>query len=62
MGAAPARAILSYNSFLGKTEAVFKQQPEAATERSEKNASWMRYISVSLPCIDRRDCGSGFQI
>ena len=27
MGAAPARAILSYNSFLSKTEAVF-QQPE----------------------------------
>jgi hypothetical protein len=29
MGAAPARAILSYNSFLGKPEAVF-QQPEPA--------------------------------
>jgi hypothetical protein len=31
MGAAPARAILSYNSFLGKTEAVF-QQPEPETK------------------------------
>lgn len=54
------RVILSHKPPLGKTEVLFQPlglEAESRSRSARKIASWVKYISVSPPFIDRRDCG-----